>query len=99
MTTPQISRKYQFQIDLKGLRLPVSFTIPDMPDSPPLNPSHSWIAPDKDPHDVKTATHTSGASHGTDPREADSSCEGVDLPSCLSVSMPYSVGLQLFDVV
>jgi hypothetical protein len=36
MTTPQISGKYQFQIDLKGLCLPVTFTIPDIPDVPPV---------------------------------------------------------------
>lgn len=36
MTTPQISGKYHFQVNLKGLPLPVTFTIPDIPDSPLL---------------------------------------------------------------
>jgi hypothetical protein len=36
MATPQISGKYQFQVDLRGLRLPVTLTIPDIPATPPL---------------------------------------------------------------
>jgi hypothetical protein len=43
MTT--ISGRYHFQADLKGLRLPITFEIPIMPDSSPseepIGPSHS----------------------------------------------------------
>jgi hypothetical protein len=35
MVTPQISGKYQFQVDLKGLCLPITFTVPDIPDALP----------------------------------------------------------------
>lgn len=44
MTTPQISGKYQFQVDLKGCRLPITFTVPDIPDAPSeeqFDPGHS----------------------------------------------------------
>jgi hypothetical protein len=45
MTAPQISGKYQCQVDLKELGLPVTFTIPDIPDTQPsaaepTDPSH-----------------------------------------------------------
>lgn len=33
MTTPYYSGKYRFQVELKGLRLPVTITIPDIPDT------------------------------------------------------------------
>jgi hypothetical protein len=50
MATPEMSRKYQFQVALRGGRLPVSFTIPDIPDSPSWDthfvPSPSVIAAD-----------------------------------------------------
>lgn len=107
MTTPQISRKYHFQANLKGLHLPVTFTIPDMPDSPPfeepLGPSHSWIVPDKDSQVTETATQrhviTDTPSSHTDPRETDSHFEDVDILSHLSVSTSYSVRLLLSDIV
>lgn len=48
LTTPQISGRYTFQADLKGLRLPITFEKPIMPDSSPseeplqqVGPSHS----------------------------------------------------------
>ncbi|KAI9457247.1 hypothetical protein BJY52DRAFT_1212648 [Lactarius psammicola] len=37
MTTPCYSRKYRLQVDLKGLCLPVTITIPDIPDTTPGN--------------------------------------------------------------
>jgi hypothetical protein len=45
MTTPHISGKYQFQVDLNGLRLPVTFTVPDISDTPlsDFDPSPSMI--------------------------------------------------------
>jgi len=99
MTTPQISRKYHFQADLKGVRLPLTFTIPHMPDSP----SHSWIAPDKDPQVIETATEqhviTDTSSTRAGPRETDGHFKDVDLLSHLSVSTPYSLHLLLFDIV
>jgi hypothetical protein len=98
MTTPQISSKYHLQADLKGLRLPVTFTIPNMPDSLPseesLGPSHSRIFPDKDSHIVDSraviqqpqdvVTDTSGTN--TEPLETNSHVEDLDLLSHLSVS-------------
>lgn len=34
MMTPLISDEYLYQLKLKGRRLPVTFTVPDMPDTP-----------------------------------------------------------------
>lgn len=107
MTTPQISRKCHLQADLKGLRLPVIFTIPDMPDSlpfeEPLRPSHSRIIPDKDPQVNKTATQqhviTNTSGGHTDPLETDSHFEDIDLLSHLSVSPSCSVRLLLFNII
>ena len=36
MATPQISGKYHFQVDLKGLCLPVALAVPDIPATPRL---------------------------------------------------------------
>ena len=62
MTTPQISGKYQFQLELKGLRLPVTFTVPDIPDTPPseeqFDPSPSSIVTDKESVFEETSIHT-----------------------------------------
>lgn len=107
MTTPQISRKSHFRADLKGIRLPATFTIHDVPDSPPFEesatPSHSWIVPDKDTQAIETATQChvitdiSGATTDrTSPPETDSHFGDVDLLSRLSVRVSYSVHLRLF---
>ena len=99
MTTPQISSKYHFQADLKGLRLPVTFTIPIMPEPSPseesLGPSHSMIFPDKDSHLINSemtiqqppqdaVTDTSDTN--TEPLETNIRIEDLDLRSHLSVS-------------
>src|SRR6266404_6500276 len=34
MTTPQISGRYHFQVDLRGSNLPITITLPDIPDTP-----------------------------------------------------------------
>jgi hypothetical protein len=98
MTTPQISSKYHFQADLKGLRLPVTFTIPIMPEpSPseePLGPSHSMIFPDKDSHIVDSGMTiqqpqdvvTDTSDTNTEPLETNIRIEDLDLRSHLSVS-------------
>jgi hypothetical protein len=98
MTSPQISGKFYFQADLKGLHLPVTFTIPDMPESlpfkEPLGPCHSLIFPDKDPRVVETATQkprsaiTDMSGTHTNPLEIDSHVEGSELFIHLSVSTP-----------
>ena len=97
MTTPQISGKYHFQVDLKGLPLPVTFTIPDIPDSPlfenPLGRSHSWIVPDKETHIVETvivqqpqSTITNASGTHADSLETHSHIEDSDMLRHLSVS-------------
>ncbi len=68
MMTPQISSKYQFQLDLKGRSLPITVTVPDIPDTPPsegyFDPNPSLIVADKeasfeDTSDILTqCTHT-----------------------------------------
>ncbi len=98
MATPQISSRYHFQADLKGLRLPITFEIPIMPDSSPseehLGPSHSRIFRDKDSDvvDLGAAIQqpqgviTDTPSVNTEPLETDSHVEDLDLLSRLSVS-------------
>jgi hypothetical protein len=85
MTTPQISGKYQFQVDLIGLRLPVTFTVPDIPDTPSsedhFDPSPSL---DKEISEETSDIHTE-CTH-TDPLD-DIHLE-VDQPNLLLVS-PY----------
>ena len=88
MSIPEISGKYQFQVDLSSSRLPVSFTIPDIPDSPPsdeyLVPNPSLVAADKradsvvisDAHTL--STHTDSPSTAVDME--------VDRANLLSVS-------------
>jgi hypothetical protein len=50
--TPRISGKYHCQLDLKGRHLPVTFTMPDIPDmlppEEPIVPGHSPIVTDKE---------------------------------------------------
>ena len=100
MSTPQISSTCHFQAELKGLRLPVTFTIPIMPDSlpsaseEPLGPSHSMIFPDKDSHLIDSGTTirqpqdvvTDTSDTNTEPLETNSRIEDLDLRSHLSVS-------------
>jgi hypothetical protein len=99
-TTPQMPGKFHFQADLKGLRLPVTFTIPDMPESlpfkEPLGPRHSWIFPERDSRVTETVTQkprsanadtVTSAMH-TNPLEIDSHDEGSDLLGHLSVRTP-----------
>ena len=109
MTTPQISSKYRFQGDLKGLRLPVTITLPIMPDSSPseepLDPRHFMISPnnDSDSHVVNSGTtiqqpqdvvtDTSGTS--TQPLEANSRVEDIDLLTHLSVSISLHCALTI----
>lgn len=52
MSTPEIYGDFQFRVDLKGGRhLPVCFTVPDTPDTPPpdedIFPKPSLITADK----------------------------------------------------
>jgi len=92
MTTPQISSKYHFQADLKGLCLPVTFTIPLMPDSSlsgdsePLGPSPSMIFPDKALHVVGLGTAIQQPQGTDEPLETNSHIEDLDLLGHLSVS-------------
>ena len=98
MTTPQISSQYHYQAALKGLRLPVTFTIPVMPDSSPseesLGLSHSIIFPDKDPHLINSGTTiqqpqdvvTDTSDTNTEPLETNGRIEDLDLHSHLSVN-------------
>ena len=101
MTTSQISSKYHFQADLEGLRLPVTFTLPIMPDSSPsdapFGPSHSMILQDKDAdsHVISSGmaiqqpqdmvTDTLGIN--TQSLETNSHVENIDLLIYLSVSI------------
>ena len=101
MTTLQITNKYRFQADLKWLHLPVTITLPIMPDSlpseEPLGTSHSMISPDNDldSHVINSGmtiqqpqdvvTNTSGMN--TQPLEANSRVEDTDLLTHLSVSI------------
>jgi hypothetical protein len=109
MTSPQtqISGKYHFQVDLKGLPLPVTFTIPDIPDSPlfekPLGRSHSWIVPDEETHVTETAivqqpqsTITNVSGTHTDSLETHSHIADSDMLRHLSVSTSLLVRI-LFD--
>jgi hypothetical protein len=58
----RISGEYQLEIQLKGLRLPVTITLPDIPDTPPsegqFDPSPSLIVTDKE-----TGFEETGALH------------------------------------
>ena len=99
---PEISSKYHFQVDLRGHRLPVTITIPIMPDSSEspsedsLRPSHSIIFPDKNSHvvDSGTATQqpqgavTDTSNTNTEPLKTNSCVEGLDLLGNASVSTP-----------
>ena len=101
MTTSQISSKYRFQADLEGLRLPVTFTLPIMPDSSPsdvpLGPSHSMILQDKDvdSHVISSGTAiqqpqdmvTDTLGTNTQSLETNSRVENIDLLTYLSVSI------------
>jgi hypothetical protein len=79
-TMPQISGKYQFQVDLKGLRLPVTFTVPDIPDTPP---SEDHFDPgSKASTDKETSFNETSSTHAeTDPPDAIHN--GVDQPNLL----------------
>ncbi len=90
MTTPQISGKYQFQVDLRGSRLPVSFTIPDIPDTPPsdghFDPGPSLVVTDEGADSVVTTSdaHVLGA-HTDSPDTTTIDIE-ADRTNILSVS-------------
>jgi hypothetical protein len=91
MTTPEISGKYQFQVDLRGSRLPVSFTIPDIPESPPPHPDSSLIVIDKEADSAGTSdTHLSVHADSLD-TAVDAE---VDRASLLSVSAPPTCDIQ-----
>ena len=86
MMTPQISGKYQFQVDLKGLRLPVTFTVPDIPDTPAsedhFDPGSNASTTDKETSFNETSNiHTQCTHTETDP--LDSIQIGVDQPNLL----------------
>lgn len=89
MTTPEITRKIEFQVNLQPSRLPVSvITIPDIPNSPTLDlsfvPSFSVIAAGAN----TDSAVASDAETLTDSESSPSSIidGGVDLRRLLSVS-------------
>ena len=107
---PEIISRYHFQVDLRGRRLPVTITIPIMPDSSEslsedsLRPSRSIIIiPDNDPHDVDSETAiqqpqgvvTDPSSTNSEPLETNSCVEGLDLLSHLSVSVSLCCALTI----
>lgn len=87
MTTPQISGQYRFQLDLKGRSLPVTFTVPDIPDTPPseehFDPNPSLIVTDKETSFEDTSDIPTQRAH-TDPLDAIHIEE--DQPNLLPVS-------------
>jgi hypothetical protein len=91
MTTPQISGKYQFRVELKERRLPVTFTVPDIPDTPPpeeyFDPSPSLGLMDKGTGAEETSSiHTQRTHADADTDPVDALHLGVDQSDLLSVS-------------
>jgi hypothetical protein len=103
MTTPQIlpqiSGKYQFQVDLKGLRLPVTFTVPDIPDMPPsdehFDPSTSSISDKETGFEETSNTRTQRTRIVTNTEPLD---VGVNQANLLSVSAYYATHALLNSV-
>jgi hypothetical protein len=86
--TPQISGKYQCQVDLKELGLPVTFTIPDIPDTQPSatapTDSSYHLAINKEHSVVDISDSTTQFSQSVTHAGLDSSDDGDQL-SLLSV--------------
>lgn len=93
--TPQISGKYQFQVDLKGLCLPVTFTVPDIPDAPPSEERFDRGAIIEETRASEETCNITQRAH-TDPRDSTVRAE-IDKQNLLHVSAytVYSVNVQL----
>lgn len=98
MTTP---RKCHFQADIKGLSLPITLTIPIIPDSShsedSLGPSPSVIFPDKDSHasvidagmGIQQPQDTDTSVTNIEPLKTNSHTKDSDFLGHLSVSMTF----------
>lgn len=100
MTTPCYSGRYRFQVELKGLSLPVTITIPDIPDTTPSNddPSGSLIVSPTETHCVASDSMSHRLSIATQRPEDDQALkETTDSPdTSIQVSIDDLLSVSLF---